>query len=758
MKRAGLVLMAMVVAVWAATTMAQIRADVALRAAMEQETVKGDLKGAIAAYQKIVDGYPDNRAVQAQALVRMADCYQKLGDAQAKQHYERVIREFTDQPDAVRIAKAKLSPAPGAKALTIRRVHTNVAMIDAISSDGTKSLETDWDTGNVVVRDLATGRGRPITTQPAGTGADYEEFGEMAVFSRDGLHAAYTWCTMPASPTDTTRSTCDGHLRVVRTRDGEPDSPRVLYSAARWVRAYDWSPDGQQIAVLLTKADRSIQIAMISVADGSARVLKDLSQRNLSVRMMFSPDGKYLAFDVPAGREPSMGNDVFIIPSEGGAEWPVASEPAHELLTGWTPDGTGLLFTSDRGGTTDLYSIDVTDGQVRGRPSMIKADLGRVRPLGVSNSGAFYYSTQTGGGSQIRLSTVDFANGESAPASIPGLDTSAGTNQQPRWSRDGATLAYTSRGTDWRTTIVTRSLATGAAREIRPDLTAAFGPLAWGADANVIYTTGSDGRGQFGLYSVDLRTAATTLLSPYAIPQFGGGSLAVSADGRTARFFRTDEKRAVFEGRHDLIERDLTTGAERELLSYAGGPVDGSAVVSSDGAKVYYRLPDPGATRPMPLSRLVERDLASGAERELLRGRLGPVFLSPDGRHIAIARNDPAGKWRAVSLVSPAGVPSVRDLMRIDEDLGPARFRFGAWAPDSQSVVIINAMSEQTAGESWWVPIAGGQPRRMSQYVGAPALHPDGKRVAYQVWNGQPQRFELWVMEHFLSDTTSKNR
>jgi hypothetical protein len=31
----------------------------------------------------------------------MAGCYQKLGDAQARAIYERVVREFGDQRDAV---------------------------------------------------------------------------------------------------------------------------------------------------------------------------------------------------------------------------------------------------------------------------------------------------------------------------------------------------------------------------------------------------------------------------------------------------------------------------------------------------------------------------------------------------------------------------------------------------------------------------------------------------------------------------------
>ena len=50
-----------------------------LKAAMNTELVDGNLKLAIEQYKKVADS--GNRALAAQALLRMADCYQKLGDA-----------------------------------------------------------------------------------------------------------------------------------------------------------------------------------------------------------------------------------------------------------------------------------------------------------------------------------------------------------------------------------------------------------------------------------------------------------------------------------------------------------------------------------------------------------------------------------------------------------------------------------------------------------------------------------------------------
>ena len=85
--------------------------------------IEGDLKGAIEQYKKIAQG--EDRSVAARALIRLAECYQKLGDAQAKTVYERLVREFGDQKDAVAIARARLArdtAAAAPAATTTQRV------------------------------------------------------------------------------------------------------------------------------------------------------------------------------------------------------------------------------------------------------------------------------------------------------------------------------------------------------------------------------------------------------------------------------------------------------------------------------------------------------------------------------------------------------------------------------------------------------------------------------------------------------------
>ena len=81
-------------------------ADAHLKAAQHKEEVEGDLKGAIEDYAKIAQG--SDRAIAARALIRMAECYQKLGQSESRAVYERIVREFADQKDSVTLARTRL--------------------------------------------------------------------------------------------------------------------------------------------------------------------------------------------------------------------------------------------------------------------------------------------------------------------------------------------------------------------------------------------------------------------------------------------------------------------------------------------------------------------------------------------------------------------------------------------------------------------------------------------------------------------------
>src|SRR5688500_20256829 len=72
-----------------------------LRAPMDKQTVDGELKAAIDGYKQVISQRGASRQVVAQALLRLGMAYEKLGDVEARKLYERLVREYADQPAVV---------------------------------------------------------------------------------------------------------------------------------------------------------------------------------------------------------------------------------------------------------------------------------------------------------------------------------------------------------------------------------------------------------------------------------------------------------------------------------------------------------------------------------------------------------------------------------------------------------------------------------------------------------------------------------
>jgi len=84
-------------------------AEELLPKAIQFEVVKGDLDEAIKTYKMILDKYPDNRQICAEALLHLGICYEKLGLDQARQTYRDVISKYPEQADKVASARDRIS-------------------------------------------------------------------------------------------------------------------------------------------------------------------------------------------------------------------------------------------------------------------------------------------------------------------------------------------------------------------------------------------------------------------------------------------------------------------------------------------------------------------------------------------------------------------------------------------------------------------------------------------------------------------------
>jgi len=168
------------------------RAEVALQAALKKEAVDGDLKGAIEQYKKIAQS--TNRAAAAKALLRMGQCHEKLGNAEAgeaRKAYQRLVHDYADQAEIVaqaRVRLAALGGPGGAGGLVTRRVLTDASGVGRVlTADGKYISHMDPGTGDVVQFELASGQTRRITNRGPWSETEYD----YPAFSRDGKQIAY---------------------------------------------------------------------------------------------------------------------------------------------------------------------------------------------------------------------------------------------------------------------------------------------------------------------------------------------------------------------------------------------------------------------------------------------------------------------------------------------------------------------------------------------------------------------------------------
>ncbi len=398
-----------------------------------------------------------------------------------------------------------------------------------------------------------------------------------------------------------------------------------------------------------------------------------------------SPDGSTLVFDLLG--------DLYLLPVAGGTATPLMTGPAFESQPRFSPDGSEIVFVSDRSGGQNLWVVrtDRTD------------------------------STQVTKGNDHLYTSPD-------------------------WAPDGnyivASRTYSPLGGAAKPWLFHREGGSGVALVDEPTTLKQIGP-AFSPDGRYIYLAQGSGDwtydAQFPEYQLtryDRQTGTNaTLTSRYG----SGFRPAVSPDGTTL----------VYGSRHEdasgLRVRDLASGDERWLRypiqrddmesratldilpGYAFTP-DGSDLVLSFDGKLW-RLPLQGGD-PVPIPFVADVGLHVGPRLDFdypipdtpsfqVR-QVRDVQLSPDSQRVAFT-----ALGNLYVMAAGGGTPR-RLAAEIESDLFHPR-----WSPDGSALAVVSWI-EPEGGFLWSIPVGGGAPVRLSsepRFLRTPVWSPSGQRI-----------------------------
>ncbi|HXE30359.1 MAG TPA: S41 family peptidase [Terriglobales bacterium] len=475
------------------------------------------------------------------------------------------------------------------------------------------------------------------------------------------------------------------------------------------------SPDGSQIAFVAGSA-----IWTVPASGGAARLL--ISSASTESRPLYSPDGKWLAFD-----STRTGNgDIYLYELATGRLLRLTYDDGMDALDAWSPDSRWIYFSSSShnvGGMNDIYRVRA----VGGTPMIVTSERYESE----------YYAAAAPDGS------VTFVAGGEMPLSQWWRKGESHIDQTAIWNLNPATMTY-------------RKIVDGGAKQIWP---------MWTPDGRDLYFM-SDRDGPENIWQ--MATGAT----PRAVTHFTGGRVlfpTIAANGRAIVFergfgiwrldLRTRRAAAVpihLEGvppgpgvEHrslNTVDTMAVSPDGKKIAFVAGGEVfavgadsGGPGLRLTHTGKLQFDLHwSPDSRRIVYISdrtghdHIYEYDFVAEKERALTQGDTDESHLefSPDGKWLAFQRG-------------------VRDLLAMDTASGqthplaqgyferPPLGQGGilAWSPDSQYLAYLSS-ADGLFRNAYVVPAAGGDSHEVSflpnSNSGSLCWSPDGKYLLLQ--------------------------
>jgi Tol biopolymer transport system component len=627
-----------------------------------------------------------DRALAARALFYLAHVRERQGQRQAaRATYARIVKEFSSQRDITDRAQERLAALGGAGAPSVPALRPVAGGDDAdawahMTSDGRLMSRVDARSGDVVIRDMATGRTTRLWARPDSLQAS-RDHAEFAMISPDATRVAYVWLSF------TERGQC-AQLRVMRNEPRAPSRDLLDGCDYSYLEPIAWSKDGASILVTARSSGNLSEFVWVSVPQRTARRLRVLGDRLGPSRPRLSPDGRFIAYAAFArspGTTPeernaalSTGDQHVVVVAADEREHEVAVVRGANINESplWTPDGRHLLFVSNRSADGfGLWSVAIESGRPIGEASYLGVNIsGRIQPVALTAAGTLYYlREQTAGRARVDVyvADLDVGTGRVKGRPVRLLDSVVDRNLAPAWSPDGERVAFRRRPVmqavplqQQPLDVVIHTVATGAEETFQSVGIVPTAPLWIDATRRLLVESG-------GASGVRLLRTSHTTLEPRPLESFAHATVpygwtrsTLATDGRLLYLVALTEaaaasRRAPVEYR--IVAFDLTMGDQRDVATLAGATAVSSMTISPDHRSLAVVLQRP----PARGARIVIVDAATGHQRELvtsmtpreIRWTRAGLFASVEGaERTAVVRVSSDG-----GVATPTGITVPRD-------------------------------------------------------------------------------------------------
>ena len=153
-------------------------------------------------------------------------------------------------------------------------------------------------------------------------------------------------------------------------------------------------------------------------------------QNSANIEPTWSPDGSEVVF--ASNRDGTY--HLYEVSSDGGEETQLTSGPWNDTHPAWSPDGTKIAFASDRAGNEDIYTMNA-DGS--GIQRITGSPASDTQPAWSPDGSRIAFVSNRYGSMDV------FTVGEHG-GGLERLTYSVADDTQPTWSPDGSSIAFTS--------------------------------------------------------------------------------------------------------------------------------------------------------------------------------------------------------------------------------------------------------------------------------------------------------------------------